>query len=397
MFKWLRKNERGSIMVIVALSMAVLLGFAGFAVDFGVMALKKQELQNAADAAALAGGQDRMKGGSVSTATNTANSLITANDINLGDGVTFSNITVQGSRVTVTITTQVNTPFTSLVTGQKTRQVSATAVAEYMGSTQNLPYALFAGQHIEDGGSGVTSNGGAHVQQVTGNVHSNSNINLSHVTITGTVTAVNSIKVGSATSSNAGNYNSTGNNDLYIPMPNMDSVLGAFMSDPSHVITVNKSSIELNKNYGLQDLIDEYIDGQTPGPYGLTIYITGNLTSKNNAKQKGAFENLAYPLNIIVEGDLDMNGTPLQSSPTTPIMLFSKTGDIKVHGQGTGDGFCGIVYAANGTVTLCGGNGAKYNGSIYAQTITNNGNDFNITYNDHVDDHFPKGKVRLVE
>ena len=45
MFKWLRRNERGSIMVVVALSLAVLLGFTGFAVDYGTLALSKQELQ----------------------------------------------------------------------------------------------------------------------------------------------------------------------------------------------------------------------------------------------------------------------------------------------------------------------------------------------------------------
>ena len=49
-----RKREEGDIVVLVALSMSVLMGFTAFAVDFGMLASDKQALQNAADAAALA-------------------------------------------------------------------------------------------------------------------------------------------------------------------------------------------------------------------------------------------------------------------------------------------------------------------------------------------------------
>ena len=48
-----RKREEGDIVVLVALSMSVLMGFTAFAVDFGMLASDKQALQNAADAAAL--------------------------------------------------------------------------------------------------------------------------------------------------------------------------------------------------------------------------------------------------------------------------------------------------------------------------------------------------------
>jgi len=47
--------ESGQAMVMVALSLVVILGFAAFAVDIGHVAVQKSELQNAADAAALAG------------------------------------------------------------------------------------------------------------------------------------------------------------------------------------------------------------------------------------------------------------------------------------------------------------------------------------------------------
>lgn len=49
------KNERGATIIIVALLMVIFIGFAAFAVDIGHLCVVQNELQNAADAGALAG------------------------------------------------------------------------------------------------------------------------------------------------------------------------------------------------------------------------------------------------------------------------------------------------------------------------------------------------------
>lgn len=51
----LKENNRGQILVLVALSLIVLLGFAALAIDVGYFYHTKNQLQGAADAAALAG------------------------------------------------------------------------------------------------------------------------------------------------------------------------------------------------------------------------------------------------------------------------------------------------------------------------------------------------------
>jgi Flp pilus assembly protein TadG len=51
------RREKGSVAVVVALSLVVLLGLAAFAIDIGRWVMVRHELQNAADAAALAGAQ----------------------------------------------------------------------------------------------------------------------------------------------------------------------------------------------------------------------------------------------------------------------------------------------------------------------------------------------------
>ncbi|MBP1920804.1 TadE/TadG family type IV pilus assembly protein [Youngiibacter multivorans] len=53
--KMLMKNEDGAVVVIVALMMTVLMGFAALAIDVGFMYNQRRSLQNAADAGALAG------------------------------------------------------------------------------------------------------------------------------------------------------------------------------------------------------------------------------------------------------------------------------------------------------------------------------------------------------
>lgn len=62
------KEETGQAMVLFAVAAVVLFGMAGFAIDIGKVAMQKSEMQNAADAAALAGAQDLLDSGAENTA-----------------------------------------------------------------------------------------------------------------------------------------------------------------------------------------------------------------------------------------------------------------------------------------------------------------------------------------
>lgn len=55
MYGMSRAKQRGSVAVITAVSLVSLLGFAALAIDIGNLLVARNELQNAADAAALAG------------------------------------------------------------------------------------------------------------------------------------------------------------------------------------------------------------------------------------------------------------------------------------------------------------------------------------------------------
>lgn len=57
-----QQDRRGIIVVLAAVMMIVVFGFAAFAIDVGFMVLTKDEMQNAADAAALAGAMQMNNG-----------------------------------------------------------------------------------------------------------------------------------------------------------------------------------------------------------------------------------------------------------------------------------------------------------------------------------------------
>lgn len=94
------RNQRGATLVTVALVMVVLLGFAALALDIGHLLVVRNELQNSADAAALAGASyfyPQIPPSSPSppawaTATTQATSAI---GLNKSDGVTLTPGTVQ--------------------------------------------------------------------------------------------------------------------------------------------------------------------------------------------------------------------------------------------------------------------------------------------------------------
>src|SRR5271166_5395832 len=153
------KAQRGQVMVLVALSVIVLLGFMGLATDLGVLWAVRRKAQTAADAAAVAGANATL--GSDSSAYATA-----ATDVASLNGFTSGsqNVTVtvsqpspngypSGTYVQVNITRTVPTYFLGAV-GYRSIPISVTSLA---GNTSG-PNTIIA---LNGSGSGVTVSGTA--------------------------------------------------------------------------------------------------------------------------------------------------------------------------------------------------------------------------------------------
>ncbi len=139
------REERGATAVMVALLMVPLIGFVGIAVDVGALYAERGQLQNGADAAALAIARDCAGGACGNPAARAASFA----NLNANDGA--ANVltpALTGSTVTVTSSTRVAGsnaatlahPFAALI-GATPTTVHATATAEW-GSPNATPIVL---------------------------------------------------------------------------------------------------------------------------------------------------------------------------------------------------------------------------------------------------------------
>jgi Flp pilus assembly protein TadG len=89
-----REGQEGQLLVIFALSLTALLGFAGLAVDAGSTFAQQRSQQTASDLAALAAANDYLINGSSTTAVDRARAVATANGFTHGSNGTAVAVTI---------------------------------------------------------------------------------------------------------------------------------------------------------------------------------------------------------------------------------------------------------------------------------------------------------------
>lgn len=160
---WRLNNDRGAVAVLVAILMVALLGFAAVGVDIANMAAHKQQLQNGADAGALAVAQDCAAGncGDATTYNALARDFAVANR---SDGAT--NLTIDGTVIQIDETVGRVTVRTEAVTdhwfaqflGRDSSRISAEATAQLVPlgkGTATLPLAISLCEMVALSESGV--------------------------------------------------------------------------------------------------------------------------------------------------------------------------------------------------------------------------------------------------
>ncbi len=93
----IRDNESGQVLVLTALSMTILLGFAGLAADVGMLFHTKRNMQIAADAAASAGAVDYLYNGSTTSAQTAGQAAASLNGVTDGSGGAIVTVNVPPS------------------------------------------------------------------------------------------------------------------------------------------------------------------------------------------------------------------------------------------------------------------------------------------------------------
>ena len=99
-WRGLKGNDRGQVAILVGVMMTGLIGFSALAIDVGSLVSDKRDLQNAADAMALAGAQDLP---SQVDASSTARTWATKNDVSEDEIAPFAFATVPNPKIVVTL------------------------------------------------------------------------------------------------------------------------------------------------------------------------------------------------------------------------------------------------------------------------------------------------------
>lgn len=372
LFNRIKKEESGAIVVIVALAMVVILGFAALVIDVGRISLEKQELQNAIDAACLAGAQEL---------PNTATAKVTAYHFIELNGYQDSDIlepTFTNSNNTISITGSKNVEYTfAKILGfdSTTVQPDASATKEGLGAA--FGYTLFSGSPSYT----LLINGSS--QYIGGSAHSNYkfSINGSNQTILGSSEAV------SQNSMNGSSINISGNcQGSSISINGSDINIGTKIFSPAPVIPMPDFS-DIIKSQA-EAAGQAYEGNKTFSGSNMTvddsIYVNGNVTvNGSNFIGRGC---------ILATGNLTFNGSNLKNVSGGAVCFYSKNGNITINGSS--QGLCGIIYAPNGTITLNGSN-QTVNGRVIGNKVLINGSNTRIIGGTNEFTSVPASSVRL--
>jgi len=361
MIKKLRKNQEGSVAVLVGVMLSVLIGFLGLALDVGNLVVVKTQMQNAVDAAVCAGclqlsvpiptGQ--------SQATTEANSILAANNFSPANfspanaTVTFTQDTVRNlsnaPEINCSLTINVPTYFMNVLhipTWPLTANAEAILISSATGPFKNT---IFSNNSLSINGT----------ETITGSVYTNQELTINGTEIIrGAAVGVGGVSIngtesipsaqtgpGNTISVNGTTVNSESYNAITQTMPNFTSQILA---------TPNLQTFTSSQTFnGTQNLSGN-------------IYVEGNVTINGTMNYTGT---------ILATGTITVNGTGTITG-ANQIFLYSTSNSanaITLNGTQSfapGDASV-IVYAPNGTITT---NGTRtLNGDIVGNQVNING------------------------
>lgn len=371
---WLHK-ESGQSVIFVALALVVLCGFAALGVDIGVQATNQGQLQNAADAAALAAARELP---SASTAQNTAAHYAEINGVVPGRTTSTTPYKGNANRIEVVCKETVQYSFARIF-GLKSTEITARAVAEKTGMTGGpFGYALF---------SGGTSNSlelYTSSLYVGGSAHSNNAfiMNGSTQTITGNAEAVKTytsygsvVTIGGVCQ--AASF-AIGDN---LNIPNRLATAAAIITMPDFSADAQAEASKSGVTYtGDKQFVGSSINVDQ------SVYVDGSiLVSGSSFKGQGI---------LLAKNDIQFNGSMIASASSSSVCVYSKTGNIQINGSSIEVG--GILYAPNGMVQI-NGSSITVKGRIIAKTVQLNGSDIKVISGANDLACLPGGGVTLVE
>lgn len=396
--RWWRASsgEEGQSLVIIAFALIGLLAFLGLIIDGGLAFALRRQLQNASDAAALAGTKELCFLGVDSSAaaeqavlrqvhafaevngvedsngipddgvnTNVVAYFVDLNANRLGNPIGTNGGVPEGARGVEARTKGSIFTFFATFAGQRISAVAASAIAicrpGFIGE-----YALWANSTTCQNTLFVSGS----TNLIDGDMHTNKDMLMSGSTntVTGTFEYVTEYHLG-------GQNNAFGN----IEQVPVGSLTPYQLSD----YAPGSPAAQAAQAQGLYFVITGDLEISDP-----FIYLNGLYFVTRNVKLSGS--NLAGTATIVAQGEIDISGSDHTLSPFVDGLLFYSNKEFEQEGKkcndpvikvaGSTNIWNGIIYAPNGQVEISGSVNNAINGSVIAYTINLNGSSNTITF-----------------
>jgi len=411
-----RRDESGQTLILFVLALGVLLGMAAMTIDVGLAYVARRDMQNAADAAALAGADAILEGQSSVLAANAARDLALQNgydnaaaDVTVTINVPPTSGPHSGDSdfIEVFIAHPIDTILASAVGKTTPFDVSARAVAGIDRTPK--PYSIIT--LSQTACQSMQFNGQVHLTIIDAGTLTNSECTVDAFSTNGTInvaTAANHVVGGWGMTGNSGDVSlppsRAGHFDdplIGVPVPTPTSApvqtCPTFPGKPGTVTLqpgVYDCTIDPQGQWGLQF---------EPGDY----YITGGIVINgggNVSFGQGLYflqgEGLTITGNGVVTGDgvtfyidegqvtLTGNGDTQLAAPTSGtyegIVIFQNrtlTSTVNMSGGAIADGW-GAVYAAGAQIRLVGNTGSTLHQFISDSFLMDGNSNISIDYFD---------------
>lgn len=408
-------SQKGAILVLFAITFPFLMAFSAIAVDLGTVYVQRVHLQNAADAAALAGAW-QLGNSSDDPAVNSAVSY-TAKNSPSDITVTSSDSTMPSAEKQINLSSDINrkSSYSTIEVqlrervplyffhyfGMESMPIAVTATAKYTaGSLGSSTYNPFSNAIYTSGGM---INFNSENVFVDGNISTDTQVKVpgtySTDSLSGTITGINSyethpyaVQNGAIWSQYDSSWNSqTNSSDIAYHQLKQSSdgkTLTSF-SDANYIQT--NEDFYSKSNDTAQTIVNEYIKS-TVSSVGTTdidstnhiyynptigssfngqVWTTDGYTGLMNSNSGWNPSNLYTQ--IIVDGSINAgmynNSSGNSNTPPSQVILVSLNGDVIFNNSFTSEVNV-IIYAPNGNVLLEGSNNTYFKGSIVAKSVT---------------------------
>lgn len=376
------RDCKGSISVMWAILLPMIVGTVGLGVDTGVWYVNARNTQMAVDAAALSAAQEMGSGATQATMLTLVTAELARNGISTADGTTITvnypptsgSQSGSSSALEVIVTRPQNRFFSVLALGNApTTQARSVAMQQSSGSGSACILAL-----NNSSSNAVNINGNVNMNMNTCAIASNSS-NTSAMRLNGNIT-INAYQLYSA-----GGIRKNGN--IHVNTAAADVTYGATLNDPYSNVSVpsfsgcdynNKS---LNGNFGTVTLSE--------GVYCNGLNINGNGTVNLNPgiyiMDRGSFSTngntniLGTGVTIILTSSTGSNHATLSTNGNTAMNLTAQT-SADTTGSITGD-YSGMLFyrdrnASSENISFNGNANLHLQGALYFpnDTYTHNGN-----------------------